>query len=142
MPSDEIGSDWKLAADGPVESAFIGSFPEESQKWLLDNQETALFIEQNIIAIADARTVRDGTILMQWYCERGENTPPYGILPPKPESRWDFRIKVDYAHDVESCLKKVEPNVVYPTYFGRKEELIDGDGVFDPKKARHIIRGT
>jgi hypothetical protein len=47
-----------------------------------------------------------------------------------------------HANQVVAHLNYVEPDVIYSTYFGLKDEITDEDGVFDPVKARHMMLGT
>lgn len=101
-----------------------------------------MFIEPNIAGIADARTAKDGTILMTWYREgEGEECTPYGVLPPKADSWWDFRVQAGHASRVIAALNFVEPDVSFPRYFGRKEEFTDENGVFDAEKADRDMDG-
>lgn len=102
---------------------------------MLEKQDEAMFIEPNIIAIADARTARDGTILMQWY------SGPYAEPPPKSNTWYDFRVDPEGAAKVIASLNFGDPDVIYPTYFGRTEELTDEDGVFNVAKAERMLPG-
>lgn len=141
-PSDRSGFKTELVNDEAFKTEFVGASEQDCQNWALEKQRETLFIEPNIIAIANARTAKNGTILMQWYHQgEGEDIPPYGILPPKSNTWYDFRIDPENAEKVVSCLNFTEPDVVYPSYFGRKEELTDENGVFDPVKADRIICG-
>lgn len=56
-----------LHPDDLFTSTFIGATPEECQAWLLDVQYERKFLEQDVIAIADARSVLDGTISLYCY---------------------------------------------------------------------------
>ncbi|KAF1936513.1 hypothetical protein EJ02DRAFT_470390 [Clathrospora elynae] len=132
----------ELAGDEAFETAFVGASEEDCQNLTLKRQDTAMFIEPNIIGIADARTARDDYILMQWYREgEGEHCPPYGVLPPKPNTWWDFRIHPEQADRVIAGLHFVESDVSCPRYFGRKEELTDENGVLDAAKADRMVNG-
>jgi len=99
-----------------------------------------MFIEPNIIGIADARTAKDGTILMSYYHEmEGIDFPPYGVLPPRPESFWDFRVRPEHAPLVIAYLCFVAPDASFPMYFGHPEDFTDENGVFDAEKARKSL---
>jgi hypothetical protein len=131
----------KLADSQAFESAFIGASVRECQQWLLKQQDTAMFIEANIIGIADARTSQDGTILMTWYFEsEGLNIPPYGVLPPKAASFWDWRIRPEQAPSVigDLCFTQMD---IFPFYFGRRGEFEDENGVFDTEKMDQAVKG-
>ncbi|KAF2823793.1 hypothetical protein CC86DRAFT_468807 [Ophiobolus disseminans] len=141
-PDDESSLKSKLSPDSTFETAFINSSPKDVQNWILEKQDTAMFIEPNIAGIADARTAKDGTILMTWYREgEGEECKPHGVLPPRADSWWDFRVKAEQASRVIAALNFVEPDVAFPRYFGRKDEFTDGEGVFDAEKADRDISG-
>jgi hypothetical protein len=140
-PSEADNMKRELADNEPFSSPFIGASNEECQKFLLDYQDIALFLEPNIIGIADARTAVDGTILVQWYNEsEGWDLEPYGMLPGKAESFWDFRIRPEDVQEVAACLNFVDPDLVFPVYFGRKEELTSKEGVFDVEGAKEMMR--
>jgi hypothetical protein len=143
-PSERSGLKTKLADGEDFDTAF--SSVTDCQNFILENQDTAMFIEPNIAGIADARTAKDGTILMTWYREsEGENCRPYGVLPPKADSWWDFRIRPEQAHIVLAYLSFVASDVSFPLYFARKEEFTDENGVFDAVKAEEATkqdRGT
>ncbi|KAF2869293.1 hypothetical protein BDV95DRAFT_669637 [Massariosphaeria phaeospora] len=140
-PSDESGLRSKLADNEEFTTEFAGASVEDCQKWILKHQDTAMFVEPNIIGIADARTAKDGTILMTWYREmEGENCPPYGVLPPEADSWWDFRVRPEQAPNVLADLNFVAPDVTFPWYFARKDEFTDEDGVFDAVKAARTLK--
>ncbi|CAI6334247.1 unnamed protein product [Periconia digitata] len=134
-PSDESGFKTEVANEGDVESAFISASEKDCQKWYSDHEATALFIEPNHIVIADARTAKDGTVLLQWYRESGEECSPYGVLPPESDTWWDYRILPEHIQNVVACLEFVASDVSFPVYIGRKDEFTDENGVFDAEKA-------
>jgi hypothetical protein len=134
-PSDESGWKEKLSDNDAFDTPFVGSSEQDCQTWLLKKQTEFNYIEPNILGIADARTAKDGTISMHWYHHgEGWDIKPYGVLPPKPGSWYEFRIKPENAARLLADLNFVEPDVVYEQYFGHPEDFTDGNGVFDPKK--------
>lgn len=77
---------------------------------------------------------------MLWYGE-GEGDdfgPPYGVLPPKSETWYDFRVHPEDATKVVACLGYA-PDLSYPYYYARKEEFTDENGVFDVDKADRVM---
>lgn len=100
-------------------------------------------LSQPLLAIADARTARDGTISLQYYCsEAGQfDFPPYGLLPQEPNKPYNYRIDPRDTAEVYADLLVVEPDVSFPVYFGRKEELTSAQGIFDIVRARRIFQG-
>ncbi|KAF3385994.1 hypothetical protein DPV78_012601 [Talaromyces pinophilus] len=141
--SDSTGFKRELKNDETFETDFIGASVEECQKWALENQFQVTFIEQDIIAIVDARSAIDETLSVQWYEELGPPSDPEEITYYEPEAnRWyDFRIKYEKANTVIAHLANGSIPEVKENYFGHKEELTDGHGVFDVTKARRLVRG-
>ncbi|PVH95934.1 hypothetical protein DM02DRAFT_536308 [Periconia macrospinosa] len=142
-PSDSSGLKSQLADDETYDaSAFIGASEEDCQAWYQRHVDKVNFIEEESIAIADARTARDGTILIQYYQEvEGEECPPFGVLPPKADTWYDFRIRPEHTARLLANLSHVASDVSFPRYFGRKEEFTDENGVFDPEKADREVLG-
>ncbi|KAJ5195303.1 uncharacterized protein N7498_008741 [Penicillium cinerascens] len=144
MPSHLDGLKQELQEDEPFESAFINASEEQCKSWALEKQYEVNFIEQNIIGIADARTARDGTILMSRYKTDvpSEDFPEWGgPLPPQINTWYNWRIKPDGAPEVYISLVYGPPESVLPTYFARKEELTNEKGVFDTDKAGSYVMG-
>ncbi|PVH90678.1 hypothetical protein DM02DRAFT_678458 [Periconia macrospinosa] len=142
-PSDDSGLKHSLAPGEPFHaSAFIGASVEDCQKWFHAHVGAVNFIEGYGIAIADARTARDGTISIQYY-SWGEPWmfPGYGLLPPNGEAWYDFRIRPEDTPRVIADLGYVGPDVTFPFYFGRREEFTDKNGVFDVAKVTREITG-
>lgn len=137
----------ELKHDETFETDFIGASEQDCQKWALEKQFQVNFIEQEIIAIADARSARDDTLLMQFYArELGHpegplEFPEFGVLPREHNTWYDFRIDYKGAAWVHAHLNFGPIDTVYPTYFGRKEELTDERGVFNVAKAKRLVRG-
>ena len=153
-PSTPEGFKNELRDDETFETDFIGASEQDCQSWALEQQSRVNFIEHDIIAIADARGARDGTLLMQWYAAELEplpedagdpgpafNFPKFGVLPKESNLWYDFRVDYTESVDVIVCLNYVSPDGVYPVYFGLKEELTDERGVFDVVRARRLVRG-
>ncbi|KAF4631517.1 hypothetical protein G7Y89_g6618 [Cudoniella acicularis] len=132
----------ELEDDETFETEFIGASEQDCQKWALEKQYQVNFIEQNIIAIADARSARDSTISIQSY---NDGTPlefgRYGVLPREHDTWYDFRIDHKKATEVFISLQEGDQEIVYPVYFGHKEELTDEHGVFDVDKAERFVEG-
>ncbi|KAF3398046.1 hypothetical protein F1880_006117 [Penicillium rolfsii] len=143
-PSMEQGFRTALQDGERFESDFINASKEECQNWALDKWLQPIrfnFIEQSIIAVADARSARDGTLLMSFYFgESPPDEPPlefdgYGPLPPKGNTWYDFRIYHNAAFLFHASLLFTEPDIFFPNYFGRPEKFTDENGVFDVLKA-------
>jgi hypothetical protein len=64
-PTGAEGFKKGLGDDETFETEFIGASEEDCQRWVQEN--TRNFIVADLIAIADARTAKDGTILIQPY---------------------------------------------------------------------------
>ncbi|KAF2272144.1 uncharacterized protein EI97DRAFT_386432 [Westerdykella ornata] len=144
LPKDKSGFKTDLKEGEDFETEFIGTSLQNCQKWTLEKQFQVNFIQQNFPAIADERTSRDGTILMQCYKkdlgEDGElEFPPYGILPKERDTWYDFRIDPKGSFRLTAALFATEPDVIYPTDFGRKEELTDEYGVFNIIAANRAV---
>jgi len=145
-PSSEDGFKVELKDNETFETDFISASEQDCQKWTLEKQFQVNFIEQNIIAIADARSTRDGTLLIQFYDEELDNSEPlefgeFGELPREHNKWYDFRVDYKGASLVTVDLTNGPIDYVYPVYFGRKEELTDKHGVFNVAKADRLVRG-
>ncbi|KAI0411824.1 hypothetical protein F5X98DRAFT_380356 [Xylaria grammica] len=64
-----------------------------------------------------------------------------GIFPKDAGKWYDFRINYRDADVLTSSLSFGAFDVVYPVYFGRKEELTDKRGIFDVSKAEKLSIG-
>ncbi|PGH16847.1 hypothetical protein AJ79_01491 [Helicocarpus griseus UAMH5409] len=145
-PSRDEGFKEELQEDESFESDFVGASEEQCKSGALEKQFQVNFIEQNIIAIADARTARDGTILMCFYKQEIETVEPlvfeeWGPLPPQTNTWYDFRIDYQGAALMYIGLVYCPPDSAYPAYFGRREQLTDEHGVFDVVKADRYVSG-
>jgi hypothetical protein len=115
---------------------------QDCQKWALDHWRQVNFIKQGVIAIADARTAQDMTVIVSHHASERKLTvelPGFGVLPPRVNTWYDYR--VDYAHypTVETSLLHGAWEAVYPTYFGRKDDFTDERGVFNVAEAERYI---
>ena len=147
-PSDREGFKTELKDDETFETDFIGASEQDCQKWVLEKSFQVNFIDQDILAIADARSARDDTLLIQYYAREMDppepflEFPEFGILPRENNIWYDFRIDYKGAASVYIDLTMCEPmETIYPTYFGLKEELTDERGVFNVTKARRFVIG-
>jgi hypothetical protein len=130
-------------------SDFINASKEQCQNWALDKwyQAKVKFIEPNVIAIADERSARDGTLLMSYYYPEVSPEEPtfefngWGPLPPKANTWYDFRIDHRAADDFHGSLLWFSRESAYPIYFGCPEKFTDETGVFDVFKAVKYMNG-
>lgn len=149
-PSSDESFKRALKDNETFETGFIGASEQECQNWALEKQFQVNFIEQDFIAIADERSAKDDTLLIQYYARElpeldpEEDGMPFGelgILPRERNTWHDFRIDYKRAGEVYVSLLYGYPGSVYPVYFGRKEELTDEHGVFDVAKAERLVGG-
>ncbi|PGH10646.1 hypothetical protein AJ79_05360 [Helicocarpus griseus UAMH5409] len=131
--------------DTSFQSDFLNASAQQCKDWALEKQAQVKFIEMNIIAIADARTAVDQTISMCYYNEAADEGPldfdEWGPLPPEGNKWYDYRIDYRGAVMVHVALMYGPFDSAYPTYFGRKAELTDANGVFDVERANRYVRG-
>jgi hypothetical protein len=129
------------------ESEFIGASVQQCQTWLLAHQAPKTnWITDHILLIADARSARDDTLLAT---RNSIECMPFAFcvgdgeveitLPQKPRTWYDFRIHYTQAADFYTDFDYGQPEDVYPTYFLRREELTDDEGVFHVEKAAKWI---
>lgn len=146
-PSSADGFKRELHENEPFESEFIGASTQECQDWAREKQSQTNFIEPDIIAVADACTARDNTILMCYYEEEDDpeesplEFPRFGALPQRLNTWYHFRINYEAAALFFVDLVYCPPDMAYPVFFGRKEELTDDNGVFDAEKAHLFMVG-
>ncbi|KAF2228990.1 hypothetical protein EV356DRAFT_571457 [Viridothelium virens] len=142
LPSDNKGFKSELNDDETFETEFIGASEEDCQKWALEKRYQVNFIDQRLIAIADARSARDDTLLIQ-FCIDSEpfEIEPYGALPRDRNAWYSFRIDHSKADLVAASLTETEEEITFPVYFERKEELTDENGVFNVDKAELLVAG-
>jgi hypothetical protein len=124
---------------------FTGASIQDCQKWVLENSEAVNFLETNLAAFIDARSVKDGTILLTYWVPQWatKDEVPYedekfGILPSKGDIWYDYRIDYRQAGEALVCFIMKKPyETFYPAFFGRKDALTDENGVFDVARAVH-----
>jgi hypothetical protein len=85
-PNNREGFKMELRDDETFQTEFIGATEQECQNWELEHQFQHNFIEQDIIAIAEARSATDNTVLVQFYSRELEPPEPlefgvYGVFP-------------------------------------------------------------
>ncbi|KAI4950134.1 hypothetical protein J4E91_004790 [Alternaria rosae] len=80
-------TDYKKKLDSPDFPCEFTS-TAECKDWLLHNQYSVNFINQNIMFVADARSAKDETLLAYTYCERTMRLGPNDecVLPPKAQT--------------------------------------------------------
>lgn len=139
---DEQGFKRALREADTFETDFIGASEQDCQAWAMEMQSRYNFIEQDLIGILDERSARDGTLLMQFYSrEPGLDVGDQVMLPKENDTWHSFRIDYQHAEMVSASLQYGDFEVIYPVYFGRKEELTDAHGVFDVARAERICSG-
>ncbi|PMD31073.1 hypothetical protein L207DRAFT_573147 [Hyaloscypha variabilis F] len=128
-------------------SEFIGASVQECQNWALQNWFQVNFIEQDFIAIADARSAVDNTLVVQFYGRALDPEDPvefegFGVLPHESDTWVEWRIEPRWACWVFSDLTHGALEMSYPVYLGLKEELTDENGVFDAAEAQRLVCGS
>ncbi|KAI1772035.1 hypothetical protein F4818DRAFT_185775 [Hypoxylon cercidicola] len=122
---------------------FIGASVEECETWTQELWQRTNLGEGFMIAIADKRTASDHTISLLYYNDNSDDMEfeefEGGKLPAKNDTWYEFRIKYKDSFPIFAALSETEPDVVYPTYFGRKDECTDKDGIFDVEKAERLL---
>ncbi|RWA13383.1 hypothetical protein EKO27_g1724 [Xylaria grammica] len=122
-PQDGARPFKKELAEGEIlETDFIGVSESDCQTWALDMQDRHNFIEQDLIG-------------------PGVEIGDEGIFPKDTGKWYDFRINYRDADLLTSSLSFGAFDVVYPVYFGRKEELTDERGIFDVSRAEKLSIG-
>ncbi|KAL7623135.1 hypothetical protein AAE478_006816 [Parahypoxylon ruwenzoriense] len=133
----------ELGEGEDFQTDFTDAPEEDCEEWALQQMGRFNFIEQDIIAILDRSCIAGETLLMKFY-NRGPGIPFPGLDGPLPqeEAKWyTFKIPYKKAFTVHTALLYTAPDVAYPTYFGRKDELTSEDGIFDVDKAERICLG-
>jgi hypothetical protein len=148
QPTSEQEFKQDLGENETFETDFMGSSIKDCQNWALENQQAVNFLETDLIAVVDARSAKDETILLTHYTrDSGIDEPEYeddefGVLPHEQAIWYDYRI--DHGQEMEAtlCLTTHSPyETFYPTYFGRKEALTNENGVFDVARAARFMAG-
>lgn len=141
-----------LGDNETFETDFIGASEEDCQKWVRENGLQTNFIVPNLFAIADARTAKDRTLLIQSFQEEialdpDEEEylawPQFGVLPPpgKNNTWWSYRVSFK---DVPEALLDLGEFGIFEAdlpYYGLKDRLTDEHGVFNVTKATRILLG-
>ncbi|ETS83890.1 hypothetical protein PFICI_05766 [Pestalotiopsis fici W106-1] len=124
------------------ENDFIGAHETDCQSWAREQIALDKSLDAELIAIADQRSARDKTIMMQFFNKKpGIDFPPYGILPPEEEAWYSFRIPAKDAFTLVAALTETALDVAYPVYFGRKDEFTNEQGVFEVHRADNAAAG-
>jgi len=150
-PTSSEGFKKGLGDDETFETDFIGASEEDCQQWVLENAPQVNFIVPDLIAIADARSAKDGTILIQAYQtvlpldeeEFEGDVPLCAKLPPRDKYNTWWSYRVDFKDAPDALLDLGEfgiPEDAVP-YYGYKNRLTDERGVFNVAKAKRITLG-
>lgn len=124
-----------IADNETIQSDFIGASAQDCQKWTLEKQFQDLAVEQDIFVIANERSTRDDTVLVQVYPRTAWDFGGPERVPKESNKRYDFRVHHTEARTVNVAMHYVNPDICYPVFFGRKEEMTDEHGIFDAAKA-------
>lgn len=126
------------------ETDFIGASLEDCQAWAQEAQSQVYFIEYDLIAVLDARSAQDKTVLMSHYVQPDPGTPerfpPFGALPRKTDTWYNYRVEFSYAPILDVQFNYCPPECWYPAYFGRKEDFTDERGVFNVAEAERFSK--
>lgn len=134
LPSNEIFS-----------TEFTGATIADCQEWAAERCSHDKYPIDSFLAIVDARSAKDGTILMQSYNPPLGGQEPltfggYGALPRENDTWYDFRVDHRHAGLVLAALTITSPGVTYPIWYGNKERFTDENGVFDVLEAERYCR--
>ena len=149
-PTERRGFKDKLEDGETFKTEFIGASEEDCQKWERENSVKAKVVNPALIAIADARTAKDQTLLIQFYqlpvLPTPEDMLPWpelGELPPpdKEYTWWSYRVSFKDAAEALLALGPECMGEVDVPYYGLKDRLTDENGVFNVVKARRIAMG-
>lgn len=142
-PQERAGFKRELNDGETFDTDFIGASVADCQAWALENQRRVNFIEGDIIAIADARSATDDTLVMFTYArDVGPPLEPGFEIPPKKRDTWyDFRVYYEQAASLFINLYYGPKDSSLHVYYERKEELTDENGVFDGARAARITMG-
>lgn len=151
-PTSSEGFKKRLGDNETFETDFIGASEEDCQQWAQENPRN--FIDSELITVADARTAKDGTILIQVYqsdlppeeneYERDHPPfPPFGELPPRDKNNtwWSYRVDIKDAPEALLDLGLFGIFEAVLPYYGYKDRLTNDRGVFNVAKARRITLG-
>lgn len=126
--------------DNPIQSDFIGTSVQVCQQWVLEKQYQDNAVEKDIFVIADERTCRDDTVLVEVYNQHNWDFGGPEKLPQELNKWYEFRVHYDEVFSVQIALNSdLPPDISYPTYYGRKEELTDEYGIFNVSGAEKLL---
>ncbi|KAK9414179.1 hypothetical protein SUNI508_02278 [Seiridium unicorne] len=130
----------KLEEGATVETDFIGASEQDCRTWAQEQMEHLNTIDGDLIAIADKRTASDHTISLQFFNGNSDDLEfdGYGKLPTENNKWYSFRVKYKDSFNIFAAFTEGAIDVVYPTYFGRQDELTDEDGIFNVEKAEDL----
>ncbi|KAI1860811.1 uncharacterized protein JN550_011273 [Neoarthrinium moseri] len=130
----------KTREGATVETDFIGAPEQDCRVWGQEQMQRWNTIDKGLLAIADQRTARDETISLQFFNEDSDDLEfdGYGKLPAENQKWYNFRVKYADSFQIYAALTEGAIDVVYPTYFGRQQELTGEDGVFDVERAEKL----
>lgn len=151
-PDTAEGFKIELQDDETFETDFIGASVQDCQNWAQQHQSQHNFIEQDIIAIADARSATDNTIVAEFYNRQPDPSEldPMDLIeeegmddltPRELDNTWvEWRIELK---DFDKFFIHVYPlycvfEATYPIYFWRKEEFTGANGVFNVTETDRI----
>jgi len=154
-PTTSEGFKQGLQEGEAFETDFIGASEQDCQQWVRENAPRVNFIVPDLIAIADARSAKDDTILIQKYQyeapppvdgeddELDGSFPPFGRLPPRDKGNtwWSYRVESKGAYDALLDLGEFGVFEARLPYYGYKDRLTDEHGVFNVAKATRITLG-
>lgn len=135
-------TDYKKKPDSPDFPCDFTS-TTDCKDWLLRNQYSVNFINQNIMFVADARSAKDETLLAYTYCERTMRLGPNDewVLPPKAQTWYEWRIRYRDALMFQVHMQDGELNETWSLFYLRADEITDEHGVVDMEKATKICYG-
>lgn len=136
-----------IDGDSVFDTDFIGATVKECQDWSLEHAKGYSNIVSSIVAIADTRSAKDGTLLFCKYhvSSRGGQLVfgRFGPLPPEDDMWYEWRIKPDINDNADCMLCDLsedgDPASTYPVYYGSQAKFTDKDGLFDVTEARRFI---
>ncbi|KAI4861813.1 hypothetical protein F4820DRAFT_464390 [Hypoxylon rubiginosum] len=142
-PEEDGHFKYMLEEGTTFKTDFIGTSEEGCRTWAREQMQRVNTIDTELISIADRRTMIDHTILLQFFNDDWNDLEfdGYGQLPAekKKKKKWySFRIKYKDSFNVYAALTQGVFDLVYPTYFGRKDELTDNEGIFNVDKAEEL----
>ncbi|KAI8627084.1 hypothetical protein F5Y19DRAFT_444309 [Xylariaceae sp. FL1651] len=130
-----------LEKDESFGTEFINATEKDCQAWAMEMQGRHNFIGQDLIAIADARSASDDTLLLQVYGRKPDAEDEREPWPQENDSWHNFRVDYREAYKVIASFDEGAYDEIYPVYFGHKQDLTDKRGVFDVTRAERMCSG-